>query len=215
MRYLREPQEQRFDYPTHQIVRQEMVEAAPAAATTPAAPARTLSCRLPLRRGSSKACRPRQRFAQVLVFKYTDHLPLYCQAQIWARQGINRSFNPHRLGRPRRLASTSGARAAARQVEVLVKTIRRSDHRAGARSRLRQDEDGPALGYVRDDRPLEGNDRPGFAYVYARTERPRKSHASTRGSSRPPHMRRNSLFLFLLAIGRLLKNKSLRHYHPR
>ena len=54
--------------------------------------------------------------AQVLVSKYADHLPLYRQAQIYARQGIeSRSLDAGRLGRPRRLASASGARAAARR----------------------------------------------------------------------------------------------------
>lgn len=31
--------------------------------------------------------------AQVLVSKYADHLPLYRQARIYARQGINRSMS--------------------------------------------------------------------------------------------------------------------------
>ena len=48
--------------------------------------------------------------AQVLVSKYADHLPLYRQAQIYARQGITlRSLDPGGLGRPRRLAAAAGA----------------------------------------------------------------------------------------------------------
>ena len=54
--------------------------------------------------------------AQVLVSKYADHLPLYRQAQIYARQGIDaRSLDLGRLGRPCRLHAAAGARAPARQ----------------------------------------------------------------------------------------------------
>jgi transposase len=43
--------------------------------------------------------------AHVLVGKYADHLPLYRQSQIFARQGIDHrpgSLDPGGLGRPRR-----------------------------------------------------------------------------------------------------------------
>ncbi len=48
--------------------------------------------------------------SQVLVSKYADHLPLYRQAQIYARQGIalDRSTLAG-LGRPRRLVAEAGA----------------------------------------------------------------------------------------------------------
>ena len=47
--------------------------------------------------------------AHVLVSKYADHLPLYRQAQIYARQGVRaRSLDARRLGRPRRLPSAAG-----------------------------------------------------------------------------------------------------------
>jgi transposase len=36
--------------------------------------------------------------AQVLVSKYTDHLPLYRQAQIYARQGIHLDRSNHGAG---------------------------------------------------------------------------------------------------------------------
>ena len=61
--------------------------------------------------------------AQVLVSKYADHLPLYRQAQIYARQGVNLgSLDAGRLGRPRRLPAAAGARAAARQAEGLARS---------------------------------------------------------------------------------------------
>lgn len=43
-----------------------------------------------------------ERIEQVLVSKYTDHLPLYRQAQIYARQGVNldRSTLADWTGRP-------------------------------------------------------------------------------------------------------------------
>ena len=48
--------------------------------------------------------------AQVLVSKYADHLPLYRQAQIYARQGHrSRPFDAGRLGRARRLAFAARA----------------------------------------------------------------------------------------------------------
>lgn len=46
--------------------------------------------------------------AQVLVSKYADHLPLYRQAQIYARQGIG-SLDPGGLGWAGRLAPAAGA----------------------------------------------------------------------------------------------------------
>lgn len=44
--------------------------------------------------------------AQVLVSKYADHLPLYRQAQIYARQGLTLDRS---MGRPRCLAFAPGA----------------------------------------------------------------------------------------------------------
>ena len=52
--------------------------------------------------------------AQVLVSKYADHLPLYRQAQIFARQGVSLDRSTlGRLGRARRLPAPARARAAA------------------------------------------------------------------------------------------------------
>ena len=85
--------------------------------------------------------------AQVLVSKYADHLPLYRQAQIYARQGITSgSLDFGRLGRPRRLAAAAGARTAAHAAQELDQAVRRRDHGAGARSRPRAHQDRPALG---------------------------------------------------------------------
>jgi len=106
--------------------------------------------------------------AQVLVSKYADHLPLYRQAQIYARQGINldRSTLADWVGR---------AAFLLRPVhERLLETLKRS-------SKLFADETtapvldpgrgrtktGQLWAYARDDRPWGGSDPPGVAFVYA------------------------------------------------
>lgn len=62
--------------------------------------------------------------AQILVSKYADHLPLYRQAQIYARQGINldRSTLADWVGRAG-LAPASGAGEIAWQAEDLAETV--------------------------------------------------------------------------------------------
>ena len=84
--------------------------------------------------------------AQVLVSKYADHLPLYRQAQIYARQGLtlDRSTLADWVGR---------AAFHLRPVhERLLDKLKASpklfgrDHRPRARSGPRPHQDGPALG---------------------------------------------------------------------
>jgi len=79
--------------------------------------------------------------AHVLVAKYADHTPLYRQAQIYARAGItlDRSTLADWVGR---------AAFALRPVHarLLEQLNRRRDHRAGARSRTRARQEGPAVG---------------------------------------------------------------------
>jgi len=114
--------------------------------------------------------------AQVLVSKYADHLPLYRQAQIYARQGINldRSTLADWVGR---------AAFMLRPVhERLLMTLKTS-------TKLFADETtapvldpgrgrtkiGQLWAYARDDRSWGGADPPGVAYVYApdrKAERP-------------------------------------------
>ena len=107
--------------------------------------------------------------AQVLVAKYADHLPLYRQAQIWARQGIeHRPLDPGRLGRPRRLRADAGARAPAR-ASCAASTKLFADETTvpvldPGRGRTKT---GQLWAYARDDRPWGGSDPPAVAYVYA------------------------------------------------
>ncbi len=114
--------------------------------------------------------------AQVLVAKYADHLPLYRQAQIYARQGIqlDRSTLADWVGR--------AAWYLRPLRDHVLERLRRS-------TRLFADETtapvldpgrgrtkiGQLWAYARDDRPWGGSDPPMVAYVYAadrKAERP-------------------------------------------
>jgi transposase len=115
--------------------------------------------------------------AQVLVSKYADHLPLYRQAQIYARQGgidLDRSTLADWVGR------------AAWHLRPLHQRLLM---KLKQRSRLFADETtapvldpgrgrtktGQLWAYAADDRPWGGADPPGVTYVYApdrKAERP-------------------------------------------
>jgi transposase len=115
--------------------------------------------------------------AQVLVSKYADHLPLYRQAQIYARQGINldRSTLADWVGhaawwhlRPlheRLLTKVKGAvRLFADETTAPVLDPGRGRTKTGQ-----------LWAYAADDRPWGGSDPPGVAYIYApdrKSERP-------------------------------------------
>jgi transposase len=117
--------------------------------------------------------------AQVLVAKYADHLPLYRQAQIYARQGI-------KLDRST-LADWAGRAAWYLRPlrDYILGELRRSERLFAdettapvldpGRGRTKTDQLGA---YARNDRPWGGSDPPMVAYVYAadrRAERP-ESH---------------------------------------
>ncbi|MGA8616656.1 MAG: IS66 family transposase [Xanthobacteraceae bacterium] len=123
---------------------------------------------------------------QVLVSKYADHLPLYRQAQIYARQGIelDRSTLADWVGhaafllRPiheRLLAALKGsAKLFADETTAPVLDPGRG------RTKL-----GQLWAYARDDRPWGGTDPPGVAYVYApdrKAERPITHLAGFKGT---------------------------------
>jgi transposase len=106
--------------------------------------------------------------AQVLVSKFADHLPLYRQAQIYARQGVN-------------LDRSTLADWVGRAAFLLRPVHERLLDRLKASSKLFADETtapvldpgrgrtktGQLFAYARDDRPWGGTDPPGVAYVYA------------------------------------------------
>src|SRR5277367_1372651 len=106
--------------------------------------------------------------AQVLVSKYADHLPLYRQAQIYARQGINldRSTLADWVGR---------AAFLLRPVHERLLGMLKSSTKLFADETTAPVLDpgrgltktGQLWAYARDDRPWGGCDPPGVAYVYA------------------------------------------------
>lgn len=106
--------------------------------------------------------------AHVLVSKYADHLPLYRQSQIYARQGVNLDRST--------LADWVGKAA------FLLRPIhQRLFERLKASDKLFADETtapvldpgrgrtktGQLFAYARDDRPWGGGEPPGVAYLYA------------------------------------------------
>src|SRR6202045_409842 len=106
--------------------------------------------------------------AQVLVSKYADHLPLYRQAQIYARQSVNldRSTLADWVGhaawhlRPlhQRLLDKLKQRPKLFADETTVPVL------DPGRGRTKT---GQLWAYAADDRPWGGSDPPGVAYVYA------------------------------------------------
>ena len=114
--------------------------------------------------------------AHVLVSKYADHLPLYRQAQIYARQGIDldRSTLADWVGRAawhlrpihERLLGhiRSSPRIFADETTAPVLDPGRGRTKTGQ-----------LWAYARDDRPWGGSDPPAVAYIYApdrKAERP-------------------------------------------
>jgi transposase len=114
--------------------------------------------------------------AQVLVSKYADHLPLYRQAQIYARQGVNldRSTLADWVGRAAWLLRPVHERLL---LKLKGSTRLFADETTApvldpGRGRTKT---GQLWAYARDDRPWGGTDPPGVAYVYApdrKAERP-------------------------------------------
>ena len=106
--------------------------------------------------------------AQALVSKYADHLPLYRQAQIYARQGVrlDRSTLSDWVGR----AAFHLRPVHERIVAHLKSSTKLSADETTApaldpgRGRTKT---GQLWAYARDDRPWGGTDPPAVAYVYA------------------------------------------------
>jgi transposase len=114
--------------------------------------------------------------AQVLVSKYADHLPLYRQAQIYARQGItlDRSTLADWVGRAAFLLRPVYERLfmQLKHSEKLFADETTAPVLDPGRGRTKT---GQLWAYARDDRPWGGRDPPGVAYVYApdrKAERP-------------------------------------------
>ena len=123
--------------------------------------------------------------AQVLVSKYADHLPLYRQAQIYARQGINldRSTLADWVGRAAWLLRPVHERLLA-QLKSSTKLFADETTAPVLDPGRGRTKTGQLWAYARDDRPWGGRDPPGVAYVYApdrKAERPMAHLAGFKG----------------------------------
>jgi len=116
--------------------------------------------------------------AQVLVSKYADHLPLYRQAQIYARQSIqlDRSTLADWVGRAawylRPLRDHILERL--RRAERLFADETTAPVLDPGRGRTKT---GQLWAYARDDRPWGGDDPPMIAYVYAADRKGERAEA--------------------------------------
>ncbi len=116
--------------------------------------------------------------AQVLVAKYADHLPLYRQAQIYARQGVqlDRSTLADWVGR--------AAWYLRPLRDHILERLRRSERLFAdettapvldpGRGRTKT---GQLWAYARDDRPWGGDDPPMVVYVYAADRKGERAEA--------------------------------------
>ncbi|QYE33770.1 IS66 family transposase [Polymorphobacter sp. PAMC 29334] len=114
--------------------------------------------------------------AQVLVSKYADHLPLYRQAQIYARQGVNLDRST--------LADWTGRAAwwLTPLRDHLLAVLKRGPRLFADETTApvldpgrRRTKTGQIWAYARDDRPWGGTDPPAVAFIYApdrKSERP-------------------------------------------
>lgn len=114
--------------------------------------------------------------AQVLVSKYADHLPLYRQAQIYARQGINldRSTLADWVGRAAWHLRPVHARLLGK-LKASPKLFADETTAPVLDPGRGKTKTGQLWTYARDDWPWDGADPPGVAYVYApdrKAERP-------------------------------------------
>jgi transposase len=114
--------------------------------------------------------------AQVLVSKYADHLPLYRQAQIYARQGItlDRSTLADWVGRAAFLLRPVHERLLMR-LKGSAKLFADETTAPVLDPGRGRTKTGQLWAYARDDRPWGGTDPPGVVYVYApdrKSERP-------------------------------------------
>src|SRR5579864_8752411 len=106
--------------------------------------------------------------AQVLVSKYADHLPLYRQAQIYARQGVklDRSTLADWVGRAAFLLRPIHERLLGR-LRASAKLFADETTAPVLDPGRGRTKTGQLFAYARDDRPWGSTDPPIVAYVYA------------------------------------------------
>jgi transposase len=123
--------------------------------------------------------------AHVLVSKYADHLPLYRQAQIYARQGItlDRATLADWVGRAAWLLRPVHERLL-QKLKSSTKLFADETTAPVLDPGRGRTKTGQLWAYARDDRPFGGTDPPGVAYVYApdrKSERPIEHLAGFKG----------------------------------
>lgn len=106
--------------------------------------------------------------AHVVVGKYADHLPLYRQAQIYARQGmpLDRSTLADWVGRAAFILGPVHEHLLA-ELKRSAKLFADETVAPVLDPGRRRTKKGQLWAYARDDRPWTGSDPPGVAYVYA------------------------------------------------
>lgn len=106
--------------------------------------------------------------AHVMVSKFADHLPLYRQAQIYARQGIplDRSTLADWVGRAGFLLRPVHERLLGK-LKASPKLFADETTAPVLDPGRGRTKTGQLFAYARDDRPWGGSDPPGVAYVYA------------------------------------------------
>ncbi|ALN74151.1 IS66 family transposase [Aureimonas sp. AU20] len=114
--------------------------------------------------------------AQVLVSKFADHLPLYRQAQIYARQGVHldRSTLADWVGRAAFLLRPVHERLLG-HLKASSKLFADETTAPVLDPGLGRTKTGQLFAYARDDRPWQGADPPAVVFVYApdrKAERP-------------------------------------------
>jgi transposase len=124
--------------------------------------------------------------SHVLVAKYADHLPLYRQAQIYARQGValDRSTLADWVGRAAFLLRPVHERLLDR-LKASPKLFADETTAPVLDPGRGRTKTGQLWAYARDDRPWGGGDPPGVAYIYApdrKAERPIAHLAGFRGT---------------------------------
>jgi transposase len=120
--------------------------------------------------------------AHVVVAKYADHLPLYRQAQIYARQGIDldRSTLADWTGRAAWLLRPLHARLLER-LKASGKLFADETTAPVLDPGRGRTKTGQLWAYARDDRPWGGPDPPGVVYVYASDRKAERATAHLAG----------------------------------
>ena len=121
--------------------------------------------------------------AHVLVSKYADHLPLYRQAQIYARRDRARSFDARRLDRRAAWHLRPVHERLLERIRSSTKIFADETTAPVLESGRGRTKTGQLWAYARDDRPFGGADPPIAVYVYAQNRKSEQPIAHLHGFS--------------------------------